>query len=247
MDADCRLRGAALSLFGAPARGLLVTFVCMALLPACASKQVFLNDTERAGLRKQSTIHVVHYVTPAPEVRPPAISRSYVRINLHDTPSGTEIQSNLGSYDPTLKITNQFAKALAKSASLENLHTDHETTPLPVISDPEIFKGKFKSGSVLEVWIERWGFHFTPVDWQTYAITMQVRSRITRIEDGKTLWNTGRCGYGGSGNTYNGRIVLDDLKTSKSKKTQAKIKHTVSSIAEECARQLLQDYARNKP
>mgnify|MGYP003407494801 CR=1 FL=1 len=55
---------------------------------------------------------------------------------------------------------------------------------MPVVSDAGIFKDKLKSGSVLEVWVERWGFQFTPIDWQTYTITMQVRSRLTRLEDG---------------------------------------------------------------
>jgi len=227
-------------------RGAFAVLAFMLLLPACASKQIYLDDNERAALRKQPAIHVVHYATPTPEVRPPTARRSYVKIKLHDAPNGVEIQSNLGNYDPALEVSNQFTKVLAKSAGLGNLRTEREATPLPVVSDTGIFKDKFKSGSVLEVWIERWGFHFTPIDWQTYTITMQVRSRLTRLEDGKTLWNMGRCGYGGSGNTYSERIVLADLKTSESKKVQAKIKQTVVNIAAECSRQLLQDYSRNK-
>jgi hypothetical protein len=227
-------------------RCALAVLVFMALPPACASKQVYLDDSERAALRKQPAIHVMHYATPTPEVRPPTVSRSYVKVKLHDAPNGVEIQSNLGNYDPTLEIANQFTRALTKSAGLGNLRTEREATPLPVVSDVGIFKDKFKNGTVLEVWIERWGFHFTPIDWQTYTITMQARSRLTRLEDGKTLWNIGGCGYGGSGKTYSERIVLADLKTSESKKVQAKIKQTVSNIAVECARQLLHDYSRNK-
>lgn len=218
----------------------------LALLPACASKQVYLDDAERAALRKQPAIHVVHYATPTPEVRPPSVRRSYVKVKLHDTPNGVEIQSNLGNYDPTLEVTNQFTRTLAKSAGLASLRTERDANPLPVVSNTGIFKDRFKNGSVLEVWIERWGFHFTPIDWETYTITMQVRSRLTRLEDGKTLWNVGRCSYGGSGSSYSERIVLTDLKSSEGKKVQAKIKQTVANIANECARQLLGDYSRNK-
>jgi hypothetical protein len=227
-------------------RGVFAVFAFMLLLPACASKQVYLDDRGRAELRKQPVIHVVHYATPTPQVNPPTVRHSYVNIKLHDAPNGVEIQSNLGNYDPSLELTNQFTRTLAKNAALGNLRTDREATPLPVIADVGLLKDKFKTGSVLEVWIERWGFHYTPVDWKTYTITMQVRSRLTRLEDGKTLWNIGRCGYGGSGGTYNDRIVLADLKTSESKKVQAKIRQTVSNITVECARQLLQDYSRNK-
>lgn len=226
-------------------RALLAVFVVAGLLPACASKQIYLNDAERAALRKQPAVHVVHYATPVPEVRPPSARRSYVKIKLHDTPSGAEIQSNLGNYDPALVITNAFTKELARGAGLGNLRVDREATPLPVVSDGGFFKDKFKSGSVLEIWIERWGFQFTPIDWQTYTITMRVRSRLTRLEDGKTVWNMGECSWSGSGNTYGDRIVLSDLKTSESKKVQAKIKQTVANIAQACASQLLHDYSRN--
>ena len=88
-------------------------------------------------------------------------------------------------------------------------------------------------------------FNYTPIDWETYSITMRVRARVTRLEDGKTLWNVGECSYGGSGNTYSERIVLSDLKTSESKKVQAKIRQTVTNIAQECSRQLVHDYSRN--
>lgn len=229
-----------------PVRAAFGALAFLALFPACASRQIYLDDTERAALRKQPAIHVVHYATPTPEVRPPSVRRSYVKVKLHDTPNGVEIQSNLGNYDPTLEVTNQFARTLAKSAGFANLRTGREAMPLPVVSSTGIFKDKFKNGSVLEVWIERWGFHFTPIDWETYTITMQVRSRLTRLEDGKTLWNVGRCSYGGSGNSYSERIVLTDLKSSEGKKVQAKIKQTVANIANECARQLLSDYSRNK-
>lgn len=226
-------------------RATVVVAVLAGFLPGCASKHIYLDDSERAALRKQPAIHVVHYAAPAPEVRPPSVKRSYARVNLHEAPTGAEIQGNLGNYDPALEVTNQFTRALAKGAGLGNLRTNREATPLPVVADGGFFKDKFKNGSVLELWIERWGFQYTPIDWKTYTITLRARSRLTRLEDGKTLWNTGDCTWSGSGNTYNDRIVLADLKTSESRKVQAKIRQTVGNIAQECARQLLQDYSRN--
>lgn len=226
-------------------RNMFLVLACVTLLSACASKRIYLDDSERAALRKQPAIHVVHYVTPVPAVKPPTVSRSYVKINLHDTPSGEEIQSNLGNYDPTLEVTNQFVSTLAKSAGLGNLRVDREVSPLPVVSDAALLKEKYKNGSVLQVWIDRWDFHYAPIDWQTYAITMHVQSRLTRLEDGKTIWNVGKCSYSGSGNNFDDRIMLADLKTGEAKKTQAKIKRTISSIAQECARELLRDYSLN--
>ena len=89
-------------------------------------------------------------------------------------------------------------------------------------------------------------YAYTPVDWKTYTILVKGRARLTRLDDGKTLWNTGECTWGGSGNnTYSDRLVLGELKTSESKAVQAKIKQTLNAVAQQCARQLVQDYNRN--
>jgi hypothetical protein len=234
-----------------PARGhhfriLPILFIATLLLPACASKNIYLNDTERAYLRKQPAIHVVHYATALPEVRPPTVKRHYAKVKLHDTPSGAEIQGNLGNFNPTLEVTQRFVKNLSKSAGLGNLRTERNSAPLPVLKDLGQFKEKYKTGAVLEVWIQRWGFHYTPIDWKTYTLTLNAHARLSRVDNGQLLWTIGECSYGGSGNTYDDRIVLGDLKTSDSKKVQAKIKQTVGRIAEECARQLMHDFSRDK-
>ena len=221
-------------------------FIAALVLPACASKNIYLNDTERANLRKQPAIHVVHYATPLPEVSPPSVNRRYAKVKLHDTPSGAEIQSNLGNFSPTFEVTQRFMRTLSKSAGLGNLRIERNSAPLPVLKDLSQFKEKYKTGAVLEVWIHRWGFHYTPIDWKTYTLTLNAHARLSRVDNGQLLWTVGNCSYGGGGNTYDDRIVLGDLKTSESKKVQAKIKQTVGRIADECARQLMHDFSRDK-
>lgn len=226
-------------------RVVLAVLVLAALLPACASKKIYLNDSERAALRKQPAIHVVHYLTPTPEVKPPSVRRHYVTVKLHEVPTGADIESNV-KVDLTLEMTNALTQALAKEAGLSNLRVAREVTPLPVVKDGSSHKDKFKTGSVLEVWVDRYAYSYTPVDWQTYTILVRGRARLTRLDDGKTLWNTGECTWGGSGNnTYGDRLVLGELKTSESKKVQAKIKQTLNAVAQQCARQLVQDFNRN--
>lgn len=216
------------------------------LLPACAAKRIALSDADRAGLRSLPAIHVVHYATPLPEVQPPAVNRRRAKVSLHDAPSGAEIQSNLGHYDPTYEVAQRFAGTLSKRAGLNNLKLSREAAPLPVVKDPASHKERYKNGAVLEVWIDRWGFHYTPIDWKTYTLTLSAKARLSRLEDGRVLWNTGDCGYAGSGAGYDDRIVLADLKSSDSRKAQAKIRQTVARIADECARQLMQDFAAGK-
>lgn len=221
-------------------------FIAALVLSACAPKRVYLNDAERAKLRKEPVIHVVHYTTPVPEVEPPTASHSYVTVKLHDTPTGGEIQDNMGGYDPTLKVAQSFSSILTKSAGLNNLRMTKETTPLPVVKNPAQFKEKYKDGVLLEVWVDNWGFHFVPMDWKTYFLTLGAKARMTRMENGQLIWTVGECGFAGSGKSYDDRIVLGDLKTSGNKKVQAKIKQTLDRIAVECGNQLLQDYSRNK-
>lgn len=231
----------------APARlaGLALVLLA-ALLPAC-SRHVYLNDAARAELRGAPAIHVVHYAAPLPEVHPPkAHVAPYTNVKLHATPTGAEIQSNLGGYDPTLEVAQRFASTLAARAGLRNLKMERETAPLPVVKDPRSFQDRFKNGLVMEVWVEHWNFSFVPVDWKTYAVTLSARARLSRAGDGQVLWNTGDCAYGGSGKSYEDRIVLADLQGSEKRRVQAKIRQTVARIAEECARQLMQDYSLNK-
>lgn len=226
---------------------VLAVVIGATLLNGCATKKHYLNDTDRAGLRSQPTIAVVHYATPLPEVQAPkAHVAPHTNIKLHDTPTGAEIQSNLGSYDPTVEVAQRFSTALARSAGLKNLRMEHEAAALPPVKDPKALQGRYKNGVVMEIWIERWGFHYVPVDWKTYTLTLSAKARLTRVADGQVLWNTGDCHYAGTGNNYNDRIVLADLKSSESRKTQAKFKQVMGQIADGCAQQLLQDYAASR-
>lgn len=226
---------------------VLAVIVGVTLISGCATRKQFLSDTDRASLRSQPAITVVHYVTPLPEVQAPkAHVAPYTNVKLHDTPTGAEIQSNLGSYDPTVEVAHKFSTALARSAGLKNLRLERDAAALPPVKDPKALQLRFKSGMVMELWIERWGFHYVPIDWKTYTMTLHAKARLTRIQDGKVIWNTGDCHYAGTGNGYNDRIVLADLKSSESKKAQAKFKQVMGQIADGCAQQLMQDYAASR-
>lgn len=216
-------------------------------LSGCSSNRIYLNDTTRSDLRNASSIYVVHYATPEPKVNPPKVHVApYANVALHDTPSGSEIQSHLNGFDPTAEVAQRFSKTLNAGTGVHNLKQIHDAEPLPVVSDIKTYQNQFKDGYLMEVWIDNWAFNFIPMDWKTYAIALSAHARISHVEDGRIVWNTGHCFYGGSGNNYQDRIVLADLKTTDKKKTQAKIRQTVEHIADECARELLQNYSRNK-
>jgi len=218
----------------------------MAAAGGCASRRS-LTDADRAELRNQPVIHVVHYATPTPTVQAPkAHVAPYTNIKLHETPTGSEIQENLGGYDPTLDLARRFGGVLTRSAGLKNLRIERDADPLPPLKDAKGFQTRYKNGAVLEVWVERWGFHYVPVDWKTYTLTLSAKARLTRAQDGQVLWSTGSCGYASAGKTFDDRIVLSDLKSNNSKKAQAKFRQAMGQIADNCAQQLLQDYSKTK-
>ncbi|HEY0722050.1 MAG TPA: hypothetical protein VGE50_12440 [Gammaproteobacteria bacterium] len=216
-------------------------------LAGCSSHNVYLDDATRSDLRNSPTIYMVHYVTPEPRVNPPRVHVApYANVALHDTPSGADIQSHLKDFDPADEVAQRFAKTLDTSSGLHNIKQIHEAEPLPVVSDLKTYQNKFKDGYLMEIWIDNWSFNYIPMDWKTYGITLSARARLSHVEDGRIVWNTGHCSYGGSGNNYNDRIILDDLKTAEKKKTQAKIRQTVEHISDECSRELLRRYSRSK-
>ncbi len=211
------------------------------MLAACAPNRIYLSDSDRAGLRNAPAIHVVRYHTPAPEVRTPSAGHPADGSGLPAVPSGPEIQQDLGSFDPTQEISQRFINSLSRKAGLGNMRLAREATPLPVVADPGIYRDKTRNGLVLEIWVQRWGFHQHPTDIRTYSITLDAGTRLTRTADGRVLWNAGHCSYAGN-NPRADRIVLAEMRSNDSRKLQARIKQTVARIADECARQLLQGY-----
>lgn len=203
-----------------------------------------LNDADRADLRNQPVIQVLHYVTPPPSVDAPKANVAPQAIDkLQAAPTGNDIQMNLGGYDPTLDLSRRFSGMLARSAGLKNLRLDRETAPLPRAMDAKGFQTRYKNGAVLEVWIDDWGFRHVPADLKTYTPTFNARARLTRMQDGQVLWNAGRCSYAGTGKNFNDRIVLADLKSKGGKRAQAKFRQVMGQVADHCAQQLLRDYS----
>lgn len=227
-------------------QGLALALIIISL-SGCSSHNIYMNDATRSDVRNAPTIYMVHYVTPEPRVNPPKVHVApYANVSLHDTPTGAEIQDHLNGFDPTNEVAQRLASTLKTQAGLHNIKPVNTVSPLPVISDPKAYQNQFKDGYVMEVWIDRWAFNYIPMDWKTYGITLSAHTRLSHLEDGRIVWNTGHCFYGGSGMNYQDRIVLADLKSSEKKKAQTKIRQTVDQIADVCARDLLQRYSRNK-
>lgn len=209
----------------------------------CAGNRT-LTDADRANLRSQPSIQVIRYATPAPSVEAPRSNVTPATNVEHPaTPAGTGIESNPGGYDPTLDLSRRFSGMLMRRAGLKNLRLEREPAPLPPAKDARSIQSRYKNGAVLEVWIDNWGFRSVPAEVKTYTPTLHARARLTRVQDGKVLWNGGSCTYVNTGKTTSDRIDLAGLKSKDSKKAQAKFRQVMGQVADHCAQQLLRDYS----
>lgn len=209
----------------------------------CAGNRT-LTDADRANLRSQPSIRIIHYATPIPSVEAPKVNvapESSTR--LLTAPTGNEIQDNLGGYDPTLDLSRRFSGMLTRSAGLRNLRLEREPASLPPAKDARGFQSRYKNGAVLEVWIDHWGFRPVPADVKIYTPTFNARARLTRVQDGQVLWNGGSCHYVNTGKTTSDRIDLANFKSRDDKKARAKFRQVMGQAADYCAQQLLRDYS----
>jgi hypothetical protein len=114
---------------------------------------------------------------------------------------------------------------------------------LPVATDTDPFREQYRHGLVLELWVEEWNFSSLPADTKTYLMTLNLRSRLSRVDDGQVLWSTGHCSVGG--NNANNR----DVRLTRSELTSGtRLRKLLATARDECARQLYRDFsAAEKP
>jgi len=213
----------------APVRvGALAALLYSLLVSACGTQGVRLSGADRASLAKQPAIQVLHYETPLPGIKngskiPP--------------PSAYAIRKHAAA-DPAGLIAQSFSRLLGKKEKINSLHVESRHLPLPVATNAGIYREKYRHGLVLELWVDEWSFTPLPADSRIYLMTLNARSRLARVDDGRVLWSTGRCGMGG--NTASNR----DMRLAGSDLTAGtRLRKLLAAARDECARQLLRDFS----
>jgi len=211
-----------------PARtGAFTAVLCSMLISACATPGVRLSDSDRASFVSQPAIHVLHYQTPMPSIKGGGKNPS---------PAAAEIRKHAAA-DPAALIAQSFGRLLGKKEKLQNLKIEPHHLPLPVAQDTSRYREKYQRGLVLELWVDEWSFSPLPADTKTYQMTLNARSRLARVEDGRVLWSTGGCSVGGN-NASNRDLRL--LGTELAAGTR--LRKVLAAARDECARQLLRDF-----
>ncbi len=212
-----------------PARaGVLAAILGSVLVSACATQGMRLSDVDRATLAKQPSTHVLHYQTPLPDIRSSA---------KNPPPAAADIRKHAAA-DPAALIAQGFSRLLGKKEKLKNLRVEPRHLPLPVANNAGVYREKYRHGLVLELWVDEWRFDALPADTKIYLMSLAVRSRLARVEDGRVLWSTGRCSVGGNNASNRDlRLAQTDLTGG------TRLRKLLAAARDECARQLLRDFS----
>lgn len=207
--------------------GTFALVMCVLLVSGCGTQGARLSDADRASLGKQPAIQVLHYETPLPRIQgggknPP--------------PAAANIRKHAAA-DPAALIAQSFSRLLGKKEKLKNLRVESRHLSLPVAKDASIYREKYRRGLVLELWVDEWSFSPLPTDTKTYLMTLNARSRLAHVEDGRVLWSTGRCSVGG--NNANNR----DMRLAGTEFTSGtRLRKLLAAARDECTRQLMRDF-----
>lgn len=196
--------------------------VAVLALGAC-SHGVRLSDPDRASLAGQPAIHVLHYETPLPRLK---------TLGKATLPTPAAIRRHAGA-DPADLIAQHFARLLGKKEKLGNLQVEARHLSPPVAKSASEYKGKYRRGLALDLWVDDWAFEAIAGEPGSYAMRLTARARLARIDDGRALWSTGRCSVGGSRDL---RLSGADLATG------TKLRRLLNNARDECVRQLTRDF-----
>lgn len=213
-------------------RGLKARYFCLLMtlqLAACAAG-TRLSDADRTELRRQTTVHVVHYESRAPRIE----------TSNKAAPSSSAIRRHAAA-DPAALVAKNFSLLLAKKEKLKNLRVEAGHRPLPVVRDATAYRDKFANSLVLELWTDTWTFSALPSDSNTYAMSLGMRSRLARTDNGRVLWSTGRCRVDGNTASREQRLLHTDLTSG------TKLRKVLAAARDECARQLVRDFEVRSP
>jgi hypothetical protein len=206
------------------AHRLSVLCVTGLLLAAC-TQTVRLSDADRASLKAQPAIHVLHYESPPPTVKTG---------DKNTPPSPAAIRKTAGA-DPAALVASGFSRLLGKREKLRNLRLDSGQLPRPVPDNAAVHRNSKRNGLAFEVWVKHWGFE--PVNGKPghVAIQLDARTRLSRLDDGRVLWSAGECRTGSS-RSQAITLPVADLGN------PARLRKQLSLARDECARQLLRGF-----
>ena len=127
-----------------------------AVLQGCATPQAIpMSPDDRAALKPEPVIHVVHGASPALQITTPAsvAGGGLITAATGSTglPSGAELDRSYSLQDAAGELGEKLVQKLRNEGSMRNLHVEPALPQLPTDLHAASYRGKYPSGLVLEV------------------------------------------------------------------------------------------------
>lgn len=196
------------------------------LLTACAHHVPLASD-DRAALKEQPAIHVLHYETALPTVSAAAGT---------PTPTPAEVRHNAGA-DPAALVAASLGRLIEKKQKLTNLRLESPALPPPAARNVGALKPRVHRGLALELWVDNWSFERIAGAPGEFAMRLDGHARLSNPGNGRVLWLADPCRIAGAQNR-DYRISTRDLSMS------VKLHKLLAAARNDCTRQLMRDFDR---
>ena len=178
---------------GRSAPALLLTGL---LLGGCAGPQTIpLSAEDRAALRGNPVVHVVHYVSgPMNMMTPASATGSGTGLIVGATgstklPHWYELERKYSLPDASRTLRDSVVQKLRADAGLTSLRVYDQALPLPVVEDLNAYKTKYQNGLLFEITTPGRAATYGVVNWRTYGYGLYGKARLIRLQDAKVLWS----------------------------------------------------------
>lgn len=226
-------------------RGIILasaSFATLAMLQGCATPQAtVMSPDDRAALKQEPVIHVVHGASPALQITTPAsvAGGGLITAATGSTglPSGAELDRSYSLQDAAGELGEKLVQKLRNEGSMRNLHVEPALPQLPEDSDAAPYRGKYPSGLVLEVTVPNQSAWYGVLSWRTYTYGMLAKARLIRVADAKVVWSD-TC-LTNNGDDY--KLNISDFQANNG----ARLKQVFHLATDQCSEMLAKKFLGN--
>jgi hypothetical protein len=139
--------------------------------------------------------------------------------------------------DPAVRIQERLSESIKSVYSLDNIDIIKE----PINIEPDDYvelNNKFEGNVVLGVKTTVWGLVYHPIKWSHYRLTVSATAILSNPQNKEKLWQ-GSCFYAEPSGTAS---TDDELVADNASLFQSKL----SAAAEECSKQLVEQFSSGK-
>lgn len=215
----------------------------LAVLQGCATppQAIPMSPDDRAALKQEPVIHVVHGASPALQITTPASVAGGGLITAAtgstELPSGAELERTYSLQDAAGELGEKLVQKLRNEGSMRNLHVEPALPQLPADLPAASYRGKYPSGLVLEVTVPHHSAWYGAVSWRTYKYGMSAKAQLIRVADAKVIWSD-TC-VTNNGDDY--ELNISDFQANNG----ARLKQVFHLATDQCSQALAQNLLSN--